>query len=75
MKTVYKYIKFVQSIDAEVKSSWVCYNTKVNYRLGWVEWNSRWKCWQFCPADNTAFTTDCLADIIHFLKQLAKEPT
>ena len=72
MKTKYKYIKFEPGVGTATEA-WICCNTKDNYRLGWVEWYPRWKCWQFCPAGDTAFTTDCLADIIHFIGQLKKE--
>ena len=79
MKTKYKYIHFVYA-DIKNESAmggrlnqWVCRNNKSKSDLGLICFNGKWRCWEFWPDERSAFTTDCLADIIDFLKQLEKE--
>ena len=69
MKTRYKYINFVKIGDAE----WWCHNNKSNVLLGKTGFNLRWKCFEFYPQPDIAFTDDCLADIIDFMKQLEQK--
>lgn len=71
MKTEYKYIRFEKWGNLTNETYWRCYTRKKDL-LGTVEWG-RFKCWEFVPQAGTAYTTDCLADIIHFIGQIAKE--
>lgn len=41
--------------------------------LGFVEYYENWKEWQFAPAENTAFTVECLSDLSNFVAELNKE--
>ena len=66
MKTKYKYIEFMQGADGV----WHCGNPKANVYLGHVEYHKKWKCYQFVPHPNTAYTVECLEDLAHFIKQL-----
>lgn len=68
VKTRYRFIHFQQEGDY-----WLCYtNRSPRDCLGVVEYFTPWKQWQIAPKVNTAFTSDCLADIIHFMGQLPK---
>lgn len=69
MKTEYRHIEFKQ----DAKGIWHCGNPKQDCYLGFAEFVPRWKCFQFAPEPNTAFTQDCLADLAHFVGQLDQE--
>jgi hypothetical protein len=66
MKTIYKHIEFKQSVD----NVWHCGNPKADVYLGFFEYVKEWKCYQFVPQPNTAYTVECLEDIAHFISQL-----
>jgi hypothetical protein len=68
MKTEYRFICFQQYQPDQ----WGCYNRKSKDGLGVVFWYKPWKQWCFTPDTKTVFSTDCLADIIHFIGQLPK---
>lgn len=65
MKTRYKHINFQTRLDV-----WHCCANRTGDVLGFLEWNSRWKQFEFVPKENTGFTQDCLADIADFIRQL-----
>lgn len=64
----YKYIHFEQQPDGEI----FCFNSKGKYKIGYVDINEKWHCYEFVPEPNTAFTEDCLTDIADFLNKLGK---
>jgi hypothetical protein len=69
MKTKYKYINFSQTLH-----KWRCYTNRGNDELGFLEWNQRWKQYEFVPAAiPVAFTQDCLMDIADFIRQIETE--
>lgn len=76
MKTKYKYIHFKALPVSEgmtIKGQthiWHCFANKDKTTLGNFHYNFQWKQWEFWPNYSTAFTNDCLADIIDFMKQL-----
>lgn len=70
MKTKYKYIHFKMGHPENLEQDWICCNNKTNDLLGEFHFNKKWKCYEFWPCGMTAFTDDCLADIIDFIKQL-----
>ena len=69
MKTVYKYITFVQTA---LKNHWNCLNKKNKSILGSIYYLNSWKTYVFAPNNEayTEFSPDCLRDIAHFLEQL-----
>ena len=69
MKTKYKYIEF-----EDQGHYWLCRNHKYGGNIGMVEYNARWKKWEYVPGNNTAYTADCIADIAQFMNQLGRKP-
>ena len=67
MKTQYKYINFNEAIGWDI---WECRNNKTNHCLGEIQYSDQWKCFVFISESNCQFSSDCLADIIDFMKQL-----
>ena len=72
MKIKYKYIEFVKRETAK-EIFWNINNHKYEQYLGNLQYNPKWKQWEFCPEPDTGFTQDCLEYIIHFIKQLIGE--
>jgi hypothetical protein len=68
MKTRYKYIHFVKFGD----TTWHCLNSRHKDVLGYISYYAPWRQWTLHPANATEFSADCLADIQHFMGQLAK---
>lgn len=64
----YKFIHF-----EETATFWFCKNNKSGAILGRVEWYYPWKQYIFEPSGSALFSADCLADIQHFMGQLAQE--
>jgi hypothetical protein len=67
-KRKYKYVNF--SIHG---GSWCCFTNRGNTQLGFLEWNPKWKQFEYVPEERTAYTQDCLTDISHFMRQLEDE--
>ena len=65
MKTTYKFISF-SDVGYDV---WGC-TTKSGVAIGKVKIYKTWKQYCFFPNNGTAFSSDCLADIQHFLNQI-----
>lgn len=43
---------------------------KERHMLGLIEWNARWRQWEFVPAgDHVGFTWDCCQALAGYLKQ------
>jgi hypothetical protein len=76
MKTVYKYLEF-ELVMFQCKmlktKRWNCFNKKHRTYLGEVKWHPRWRQYCFYPDGGTIFSAGCMADIIHFVKQLMEE--
>ncbi len=75
MKTVYKYINF-ESLPTEGRktSLWVVRNNKSRASLGSIKWAGAWRQYIFEPITVPCiFSSGCLEDIRHFIKQLMDE--
>lgn len=72
MKHKYKHIHFVKADTAPPAEEpyWRCKNNRSEATLGIVEMYREWNRYVFEPTANTAFDTNCLQDIIHFMGQL-----
>ncbi len=70
MKTRYKYIHFVDSLDSDKNPHYICYNNKTDAVLGWVEYCQPWKQYTFEGKKDCVFNASCLTDILDFMKQL-----
>lgn len=70
MKTRYKYIHFVNALDADKNPSFMCYNNKNDSVLGWVEYYKPWKQYVFEGKGGCVFNISCLNDIANFMKQM-----
>jgi len=68
LKTKYKYIEFVQGAGKDMKD-WTIFN-KYNEFLGLLCYNKKWREWELCPEEYTGWTTQCLLDVVDFIKQL-----
>lgn len=67
MKTKYKYIEFTWQPTSHC---WLVTNHKFKEHIGQLNFFKKWKQWELVPYENTAWTMDCLADVIDFVKQL-----
>lgn len=72
MKTKYKFIEFHQSTLITDRVIWDVYNHKYKQLLGFLEYNKKWKEWEFMPSEGTGWTIQCLIDVADFIKQLNK---
>lgn len=71
MKTRYKHIHFEECPGPAAKHPlYYCKNNRDGCILGKVFYYLTWKKYVFEGGDGCVFDTSCLADIIHFLKQL-----
>ena len=68
MKTIYKYINFVEVESKGKTSVWMCLS-KDAYKLGEVKWYGPWRQYCFFP-ENAIFNKGCLEDVNDFIKQL-----
>jgi hypothetical protein len=69
-KTKYKYIHFVKPESG----NWECMTNRGKDYLGQLEWNPKWKQFEFVPAGAyVGFTQDCLTDISDFMRQLEQK--
>lgn len=39
--------------------------------IGTLEWNDRWRCWEFVPAPHVGLTVTCLRDMAEHLSRQA----
>lgn len=69
LKTKYQYLQFIKK-ENHLLGKWVVINHKYKQTLGEVEYNYRWKTWEFYPEEGTGYDVTCLIDMIDFLKQL-----
>jgi len=70
-KTKYKHIHFEKQLTLYSHKPWyLCLNNKSKALLGDVVFFEPWRKYVFEPEDDSIFDETCLADIIHFLKQL-----
>lgn len=70
MKTTYKFIHFLVIDIKHTTKVWACCNTGTETELGRVKWFSPWRQYCFFPFADIVFSTSCLEDICHFIKQL-----
>lgn len=69
-----KYMTFVrQDLIKRKTQRWVIKSNSTGYRLGTIEWFSRWRQYCFYPSYKTAFNHECLKDIINFIEKLREE--
>lgn len=54
---------------------WVVENKKHRHYLGDITFYPQWKEWIFSPDENAIFSTECLADLARFLKELNEAKT
>lgn len=69
MQTKYKYIEF-DYIPAT--ACWLISNHKRKEHIGKLEFNKKWKEWEFLPFEDTGWTVICLEDVTDFIKQLIR---
>ncbi|MEN6421635.1 MAG: hypothetical protein ABFD76_06765 [Smithella sp.] len=67
MPKEYKYIRMSEFSDKP--RIYTVENKKSGYLLGTIEWYAPWHQYVFMPQD-AIFSSDCLADIIDFIKIL-----
>jgi hypothetical protein len=73
MQTQYKYLTFVQTDQAEKKTStWECKNTRSGTTLGIVKWYPSWRQYCYFPTVQAVYSAGCFDDISHFINQLNK---
>lgn len=65
-----KWIEFKQ-IPFEGKTKKFGIITKETHEcIGEIKWYGRWRKYSFFPEPNTVYETDCLTDIVNFIKDL-----
>lgn len=72
MKTRYKHINFKEKseqLDPD-KPVYICRNNRTGGVLGTVVYYPPWRKYEFIGEEGAGFDISCLADIIHFIKQL-----
>lgn len=71
MKTRYKHIHFVDSLDDDNHDSYLCYGNNADVLLGRVEYYPRWRQYVFATVvSDIVFSKSCLGDLVDFIKQL-----
>jgi hypothetical protein len=69
--------RFMEAVRArrneEGKPVWILRTKKHGGILGEAKWFLPWRCFVFEPAEQTAFSHDCLAAIVAFLQDLNLE--
>ena len=74
MKTRYEYIYFEDEEVANRKTKvFACNNRSSHVTLGYVAWHNGWHQYCFNPNEGMVFSSGCLQDICHFIKQLMDE--
>lgn len=69
MKTEYKYIHFKMEPMGDVEI-WNCYNTRHGDLLGSATWYTSWRQWVYTSIQGIVYSSECLADIKHFIDQM-----
>ena len=76
MITEYKFITIFPkgpALGRPEKNRYDVINRKCGFILGEILWYASWRQYVFCPSEETVFSVDCMADIIHFIGQLKGE--
>ena len=75
MKTIYKYIEFIEVLHAEKNNGRlfkICNRTSKGW-IGTIGYYKRWRQYVFEGKEDCIFNKDCLLHIIDFLRQLNRE--
>lgn len=64
-----KWIDFIEGHAKGVTKVFLV-KTKDGGHLGMIKWYSPWRKYSFFPEQHTIFETDCLSDIVSFIKDL-----
>ena len=65
-----KYLKFVL-IERKPKTNVISVESKLHGNgLGVIKWYGAWRQYAFFPENGTLFNTECLNDIISYIKEL-----
>ena len=68
-----KYLEF-KLLEQKPKTQVIEVKSKVQYsRLGIIKWYPRWRQYAFFPEWGTLFNTECLNDIISYIRELRKK--
>lgn len=73
MKDRYQYIHFIKTGQLAKTSVYTCRNNASGEGLGQIRWYGPWRQYCFFPTVQVVFSAGCLADIQHFLGQLAAQ--
>ncbi len=75
MKTEYQFIAFRQTPSPGKTQYWSCDNRRSGTTIGFIRWYSSWRQYCYLPTEfgATVLSAGCLADIQHFLGQLAEQ--
>ena len=72
MAKIYKYIR-IEEISQKPKTSvYTVFNSKDGSYLGTIEWYGPWREYCFMPTIDCVFCSQCLTDIIDFIKNHAR---
>jgi hypothetical protein len=73
---LYNFIQIVNVSEAfpkRITQTFQVRSITTDVNLGWIQWNSGWRCYCFFPEENTFYETVCLNNIVGFLEELKKE--
>lgn len=73
MNTRYKFIHFEPS-GRTPRPVWSCINNRAGDVLAHLYWYQPWRQYVMQADPDAVFSADCLADIQHFIGQLAGQP-
>jgi len=62
--------KFME-VSSTIEGHFIVANRKRKLILGEIAYNTRWKQFEFCPCENTAYTPECLRDLYKFLVEIS----
>lgn len=66
-------MKIGKHMHAELCGGQWTLTTKRGEVLGTVDWHEAWHRFEFVPAENAAFTSDCLRPLADFLDQVTAD--
>ena len=69
MQSIGKYLTADQFTD----TIWQVNSKRHGDLLGMIDWEKKWKCYEFQPEHATGFDAECLRDIANFLEELTNE--
>lgn len=69
MKTIYRFIEFIESKPKPKTKVWKCMNRSQKDQLGIVEWYGPWRRYAYTPTICAVYTEECLDDIKDFLAE------